>query len=383
MNIPPLKIVFSEEDRQEILKRIDQALASGRVAQGENVKEFEETFARYIGTKHAVAVSSGGAAIEVAMHLLNVKDREVLVPTNTFAATATGVLLAGGRVRFVEADPKTFSVSLASLKQAVTPQTVGVIVVHIGGIITPEIEAIRQWCDEAGLWLFEDAAHAHGSQLNGKMAGRFGIAAAYSFFATKVMTSGEGGMLVTDDDELAKRARGLRDYGKPDPWVSFHTQIGSNWRMSEFCAVVGLVHLRRLDEFVGWRERIAHYYTGALRSLPEVIPVLPAGRSSWYKYIVLLAKERRREEIKAVMKEHGVSLSGGVYETPLHRQPVFEAMAVGSFPVADDICARHICLPLYYSMTQEEASQVIEVLRIALGHEPTSRVASATANVRL
>ena len=382
MQIPPLKIVFSEGDRQEILRRIDQALASGRVAQGENVKEFEDAFARYVGVKHAVAVSSGGAAIEVAMRLLNVKDREVLVPTNTFAATAAGVLLAGGRVRFVDAAADTFCVSLDALKQAVTPQTVGVIIVHIGGIITPEIEAIRQWCDERGLWLFEDAAHAHGSQLNGKMAGRFGIAGAYSFFATKVMTSGEGGMLVTDDDELAKRARGLRDYGKPDPWVSFHTQIGSNWRMSEFCAAVGLVHLRRLEEFIGWRERIARHYTEELRSLPELTPVLPAGRSSWYKYSVLLPKDKPREQIKAVMKEHGVSLSGGVYETPLHRQPVFEAMATGPFPVADDICARHICLPLYYGMTHEEASQVIDTLRIALGHEPTSRVAPATASAR-
>lgn len=366
MQIPPVKVVFSEEDRQEILRRIDRSLAAGQVAQGENVREFEEAFARYVGVKHAVAVSSGGAAIEVAMRLLDVRGREVLVPTNTFAATATGVLLAGGRVRFVDVDPTTFSVSLAALQGAVTPETVGVIVVHIGGIITPEIEAIRRWCDERGLWLFEDAAHAHGSKLNGRMAGRFGRAAAYSFFATKVMTSGEGGMLVTDDDELAQRARGLRDYGKPDPWVSFHTEIGSNWRMAEFCAAVGVVHLRRLDLFVAWREKIASLYTELLRDVPEVLPVLPAGRSSWYKYIVLLPGGLDRERLRAALKERGVRLSGGVYDTPLHRQPVFEALTDGQFPVADDVCARHVCLPLYYGMREEEARYVVGTLKEAI-----------------
>jgi dTDP-4-amino-4,6-dideoxygalactose transaminase len=367
MQIPPVRVVFPEEDRQEILRRIEKCLATGYVAQGENVAEFEATFARYVGVKHAVAVSSGGAAIEVGMRLLGVENREVLVPTNTFAATATGVLLAGGRVRLVDTDPRTFGVSLAALQAAITPQTAGIVVVHIGGIITPEIEVIRAWCDRQGLWLFEDCAHAHGSSLNGKMAGRFGRAAAYSFFSTKVMTSGEGGMLVTDDDELAQRARGLRDYGKPDPWVSFHTEVGSNWRMPEFCAAVGLVQLGRLDEFIAWRERIARVYTEALSDVPGVLPVLPVGRSSWYKYIVLLPRGVSRESVREWMKERGVRLSGGVYDTPLHRQPVFQRREWGvGFPVADDICSRHICLPLYYGMTEEEARYVIEVLREAL-----------------
>ena len=370
MQIPPVRIEFSKQDREEILRRIDRSLSMGLVAQGENVREFEDAFARYVGVKDAVALSSGGAAIEVAMRLLNVRNREVLVPTNTFAATATGVLLAGGKVRFVDVDPGTFSVSLMSLQAAVTPETVGVIVVHVGGIITPEIEAIRSWCHQRRLWLFEDAAHAHGSKFAGKMAGQFGKAAAYSFFATKVMTSGEGGMFVTDDDDLAKRARGLRDYGKPDPWVSFHTEIGSNWRMAEFCAAVGLVHLRRLDDFIAWREKIAAVYTDSLRGMVGLTPVLPAGRSSWYKFILLLPKGVQREAMRSSMKEKQVSLSGGVYDTPLHRQPVFAPLTNGQFPLADDVCSRHICLPLYYGMTEEQARYVVNTLRKALddGH---------------
>jgi len=362
VQIPPLKVVFPEQDRREILQRIDKCLTAGRVAQGENVQEFEETFARYVGAKHSVAVSSGGAAIEVAMRLLDVKEREILVPTNTFAATAMGVILAGGLVRLVDVKATTFAASLESLKAGVTSKTVGVILVHIGGLITPEIEKIRRWCEERGLWLFEDAAHAHGSNLNGKMAGRFGVAAAYSFFSTKVVTSGEGGMIVTDDDDLARGARRLRDYGKSDPWVSFHTEIGANWRMAEFCAAVGLVHLKRLDEFIAWRENTAKLYTKLLQGVRGVTPVLPAGRSSWYKYIVLLPNGVDQDRVKADMKARGIGLSGGVYETPLHRQPAFQEFQ-GEFPVADDICRRHICLPLYYGMTEEEAQHVVEVLK--------------------
>jgi dTDP-4-amino-4,6-dideoxygalactose transaminase len=358
VRIPPVKIEFSPADRAEIARRIDRCLATGQVAQGENVQEFEQEFARYAGVRHAVAVNSGGAAIEVAMRLLGVQGRDVLVPVNTFAASAGGVLLAGGRVRFVDVDRRTFGASLEGLQAAVTPETAGVMLVHIGGIITPEIEAIRDWCRARGLWLFEDAAHAHGSRHRGTAAGAFGIAGAYSFFATKVMTSGEGGMLVTDDDGLADRARGLRDYGKPDPWVSFHTQLGSNWRMPEFCAAVGVVHLRRLDEFVAWRDKIARVYAELLHAVADVEPVLPAGQSSWYKFIVLLPGWADRDRVKMAMKRRGVSLSGGVYEVPLHRQPVFQA-ATWAFPVADDVCARHVCLPLYFGMTDDEAATVV------------------------
>jgi dTDP-4-amino-4,6-dideoxygalactose transaminase len=363
--IYPQKIVFSEADRAEIIQRIDFSLSTGQVAMGQNVQEFEANFAQFFGTKHAIAVNSGGAAIAIAMHLLNVEDKEVLVPTNTFVATASEVLLAGGSVRLVDTDPKTFSVSLNALKAAVTPQTVGVNIVHIGGIITPEIEAIRDWCQAQGLWLFEDAAHAHGSSFNGKSAGKFGCMAAYSFYATKVMTSGEGGMLVTDDDDLAAKAKGLRDYGKPQPWVSYYTQLGSNWRMSEFCAAVGLVQLKRLPKFIEWREKIANFYTQNLQNSSQITLVLPSEKSSWYKYIVLLPPGVNREQIKAKMKEKGVSLPGGVYETPLHQQPIFQEIS-DQFPLADDVCQRHICLPIYFGLTEEQAAYIVECLRLVL-----------------
>ena len=362
MNIPPVKVCFSENDIKEILARAEQCLSSGRLSLGENVNEFEEMFAQYVGCKHAVSVNSGGSAIQAVMEILGVKDRDVLTPTNTFIATAAGVIRAGGRVKFVDTEAQTFSVSIGDLERSLTETTAGVIVVHIGGIITPQIEDIRAWCDGHGLWLFEDAAHAHGSRMNGKMAGKFGVAAAYSFFVTKVMTSGgEGGMVVTDDDDLAEKVRILRNYGKPEPWVSYHTHIGSWWRMSEIQAAIGCVQLKKLDTFILWREHIADLYTRQLRQIPDLTLVLPRDRSSWYKYIVLLPDQIDRKKLKEKMREHGVNLSGGVYDIPLHQQPVFSSIE-GDFPVAEDICSRHICLPIYYEMTEDEASYVVKVL---------------------
>jgi len=364
--IPPVKVVFGEEDIRDIQGKIQEVLTTGMLAQGKYVNEFEEKWAAYTGTKHAIAVNSGSSAIEIPLRILDIEGKEVLVPNNTFAATAMGVALAGGRVRFVDADPASFSVRLEDLKTRLTSQTVGVIVVHIGGIVTSEIEAIRQWCDAEGLWLLEDCAHAHGSEWEGRRAGTFGIAGCFSFFATKVMTTAEGGMIVTDDDHIAEMARLFRNHGKPEPWVSYHTHFGSNWRMSELNAILGLSQLKRLDEFIAWREKIARLYTQGVAELPELSAVLPPGRSSWYKYIVLLPKGLDRTNFKKRMKEQGVSLSGEVYEISLHRQPIFEKQVHGEFPMADDICSRHICLPLYYGMTEKEARMVIDALRATL-----------------
>lgn len=366
LKIPPLKICFSDEDRLEIHSRIDRCLASGQVAQGENVREFESLFAQYVRCNHTIAVSSGGSAIEAVMWAREVKGREVLVPTNTFLATAAGVMMAGGQVKLVDIESATLAPGLDILQKALGPQTAGVILVHLGGIITPEIEAIRGWCHDKGLWLVEDCAHAHGSEWAGKRAGTFGIAGAYSFFSTKVITCGEGGMVVTNDEVLAKRIALLRNYGKPEPWVTYSTELGTNWRLNELAAAVGVVQLKRLDEFIAWREGIADYYTRRLGAVAGVTPVLPHGRCSWYKYIALLPKKVDRSKFKAAAKERGVSLSGGVYDLPLHRQPVFEGAVDGHFPNADDFCARHICLPLYYGMADQEAEYVIETVKSLL-----------------
>ena len=369
MKVPPVKIYFPDDDRKEILARIDVCLQTGQLTLGKHGKEFEERFAHVVGTKYAVAVNSGTSSIEIPLRILGVQGKEVLVPTNTFFATPSAVIHAGGKPRLLDADPATFGVSLEDIRTRLTLDTVGVIVVHIAGIVSPEMPAIRDFCRSRGLWLFEDAAHAHGCSVDGQMAGTFGEAASFSFYPTKVMTSAEGGMIVTNDEKVYNEALIYRDQGKAGFLSNFHTRLGYNWRMSEPHAIIGLSQLARLDEFIAARNRIAGIYDAGLKSIPKVqLLPLPRGcRSNYYKYIALLDPGVDRKTMKKALREQfDIGLSGEVYEDPCHRQPVFADYCEGEFPIAEDICRRHICLPIYATMTDGEAEYVLESLRQVL-----------------
>ena len=368
MQIPSLKIDFNKQDREQILMDINQCLETGQVSMGHFTEQFEQEFAQYTGHKYAVATSSGTTAIEAVMRALNLNGGEVLAPTNTFMATITGILFAGGRVRLVDADPQTFSITVEELEKRLTPKTVGVVIVHIGGIITPQINEIAAWCQKRGLWLFEDAAHAHGCSFNGLQPGAFGIAAAYSFFSTKVITSGEGGMVVTNDKQLAQNVKLLRNHGKPNMWETYNVEVGTNYRLNEFCAIIGRTQLRRLNEIKKQRQAIAEKYTELIKeTIPELTPILPADESSYYKYIVLLPTSIDRDTLKKAMKKRGVSFQGEVYAIPIHRQPSSKKIGLeGEFPIADDICKRHICLPIYPSLNHVDyvVSQLREIVAL-------------------
>jgi len=358
VRVPPVRVVFDESDRAVIAREIDEVLASGMVAAGPKVASFEEFWADYTGCDHAIACSSGGAALEILMKALDVRGKDVLIPTNTFIATVNAVIFAGGNPVLLDLDPSTMCVNLAEIERRATENTAGVIVVHIGGIMSPEMESISAWCRSRGVWLVEDAAHAHGSEVGGKRAGSFGIAGAYSFFATKVMTSCEGGMIVCEDEGLAELCRGLRDYGKRSQWESVHSHLSSNYRLSEISAVIGLSQSRRLDEFIAHRADAAAEYTRQLEGRVEL--VLPVDRSSWYKYIAVLPDGHSQASVKKKMKARGVSLSGGVYEMPVHLQPVFtDVDPAESFPLAEDYCVRHVCLPLFFGITDVQVQHVV------------------------
>lgn len=369
MKVPPAKVYFPEGDRKEIMARIEEVLTTGQLTLGKYGKAFEEKFAAHVGTKYAVAVNSGTSSIEIPLRIFGVAGKEVLVPTNTFFATPAAVLHAGGQVRFLDADAATFAVNLEEIQRRLTPDTVGVIVVHIGGLVTPQMPAIRDFCRERGLFLLEDATHAHGSSVNAQMAGTFGQAASFSFYPTKVITSAEGGMIVTDDDHIREEALIYRDQGKAGFLTNFHTRLGYNWRMSEPHAIIGLAQLERLEEFIVKRQAIARIYDEALQDLPEVTPlqVPNGGRCNYYKYIALLDPSIDRAELKKLLREeYEVALSGEVYDTPCHLQPIFEPYRAGEFPVAEDVCKRHICLPISAAMNDEEACYVIASLREAI-----------------
>jgi perosamine synthetase len=378
MKVPAASIYFPPEDRAAILSQIDEILQTGQLTLGKYGRQFEEEFAAKIGVKHAIAVSSGTSAIEIPLRALGVEGKEVLVPTNTFFATPAAVLHAGGRVRFIDTDPTTLSVDVAHLRTSIGPETAGVIVVHIGGIVTPHMDEIRALCDEHGIWLFEDAAHAQGSigpsngHPAGRSAGTWGDAASFSFYPTKVMTSGEGGMIVTNDDRLAEEAHIYRDQGKAGFLTNFHTRLGNNWRMSEVHAVIGLSQLGRLDEFIAHRNHIAEIYDEGLPGLPDLTPIRPPenGVSCDYKYPVLLPAGVDRAAFKQRLREEwDVSCSGEVYDVPCHEQPVFAEWKTESLPHAEDVCGRHLCLPISATMTDEQARHVLTALAAVLSEQ--------------
>jgi dTDP-4-amino-4,6-dideoxygalactose transaminase len=368
MRVPPAQVFFPPEDRARILEQIDECLATGQLTLGRLGRQLEEEFAAYVGVEHAVAVSSGTSAIEIPLRALGVEGKEVLIAANTFFATAAATIAAGASVRFLECDPLTMALDPEHLRDAIGPATVGVVVVHIGGLVTPDINTIRKVCDDAGVWLFEDAAHAHGSAHDRQMAGTFGVAASFSFYPTKVMAGGEGGMIVTNDERIADEARIYRDQGKASFLTNMHTRLGYNWRMSEPHAAIALSQLARLDEFIGHRQRVAARYDAAMDSLPLTPLTVPeSARCNYYKYVAFLPDGVDRAALKSLLREnYGVGLSGEVYDTPLHRQPVFAQYAGGALPRTDWLCDHHVCLPVSALMTDDDADYVVESVSAAL-----------------
>ena len=368
MRVPPARVCFPDEDRAEVLARIDQALSTGQLTLGPIGRELEEDFATRHKAKHAIAVSSGTSALEIILRAIGVEGREVLVPTNTFFATAAAAAHAGARVRFVDCDPATRSFDLADVERKVGPDTAAVVAVHIGGLISPAMPALAKLCDDKGIKLVEDAAHAHGSALDGRPAGTFGVAGSFSFYPTKVIAGGEGGMIVTNDAAIDEEARVYRDQGKGSFLANFHTRLGANWRMSEPHAAIVLSQLGRLDEFIAARQALAKRYDASIEQIGLRPLIIPANaHCNYYKYIAFLPDGVDRADLKQRMREkHDVGLSGEVYDTPLHQQPVFEQYAEGSLPGAEWLCARHICLPLYPTLDESDADYVLESLATEL-----------------
>jgi dTDP-4-amino-4,6-dideoxygalactose transaminase len=298
----------------------------------------------------------------------------VIVPANTNFATFVAAWRAGARVALADVDPGTLAPRRSDLAAVATPDTAAVLLVHMGGMITHEIADIVQWCLRNNIALVEDAAHAHGSRLGGQHAGTFGKAGAFSFFATKVMTTGEGGMVVTDDSDLAAEIRLYRNLGKAEAWVSRHSRMGTNGRMSELAAVVGRHQLARLDEHVLARRRVADAYADALADVPGVTVLRPWHPYSGYKVVCQLAPDIDRATLKIQLAAAGVQLAGEVYEEPLHHQPVLaEQYGQLHFPGTEIACLRQVCLPVYPTLDADRMHLVANTLTQCLSNDCRAR----------
>jgi len=366
--LPRAKPHFPEEDVAALLEEFGAILRSGRLTRGPHLDRFEQGFAAAAGVEHAVGLSSGTAPLEIALRFWQVEGKEVIVPTNTFVASANAVLLAGGIPVLADISPVCLSSSYDQIRARLTPRTRGVILVHLAGIIPPEIEAIQQLCREHGLFLLEDAAHAHGASWRGRPAGSLGDAASFSFFPTKVITCGEGGMLTTDDPELADFARSYRCHGL-DGQSGELVRLGNNYRLPELSAALGVKQLARLGEFVGERNRLAARYLEQLAEMPGLglFPPLPEQVHSYYKFPVLLpAGVDRLQVAQSLQEEFGVE-TGSAYWPPCHHHPLYvHHFPPSQFPVAEELLPRILTLPLFVGLEDEDLDEVCAALQAVL-----------------
>ena len=367
MDVKPFYFDLTDAEIAEFQKEAGKILRSGTLILGDYTMRFEKAFAEYIGSNHAVSVNSGSTALEILFRLKQVSGKTVLVPTNTNFATVAAIIRAGGTVRYLDMDPKTFVPTLTMVMAELehTRGVVGIAWVHIGGNISPEFPAVVKSCHERGFFVVEDAAHAHGSQLNGVKSGKLADGAAFSFFPTKVMTTCEGGMITTDSDEEDFLSRSHRNQGKRGmSYGGLHHDFGNSSRMTELHALLGLIQLRKLPKMLQQRGAVARVIAQQLdRAGIEYCRTDHMDVASNYKLIVLLPEGRSVDQVKKALAVEGVMLGGGVYELPCHRQPVFEGICAGeSYPVAERWCPNHICPPVTSGMTEEQARFVGEML---------------------
>ena len=391
--VPILRVPFSAEDKRYITEQIEQVLDSGMLSMGSKTRAFEAGFASFVGTSHCVAVSNGTAAIEIILRSLEISGKSVIVPTNTFFATALAVLNSGNKVIFADSDPMTMALDPADVRRKIRDDTAAVILVHIGGIVSPAIGELAELCDHRDLALIEDCAHAHGSGIHGVSAGGIGVAGAFSFFPTKVLTTGEGGTITTDDSDLYERAMVIRNQGKVPDLGNHIGEIGNNYRLSEITAVLGVEQVSRSDRIVAERRHIASLYDRMLEDVDGITPLpLPEGSvSGYYKYIAYLSDGIDRSTVKKrLQSEYEVSLTGEVYADLCHEEPVWEhygycgrrrpepgapcpgipdcgcQIVQEGFSGAEYISERHVCLPLYPGLTEDDVAWVVEALDDAL-----------------
>jgi dTDP-4-amino-4,6-dideoxygalactose transaminase len=351
-----------------IQQAIHQVIERGDFILGQAVTDFENAFAQASGVKYGIGVASGTSAIALGLQACGLqKGDEVLVPANTFVATLMGVIQAGLTPVLVDCCPKTALIDLEAAQKALTPRTKAIIPVHLyGQMVSPS--KLRSFADAYSLMIFEDAAQAHLATAEGEIAGSVGKAAAFSFYPSKNLGAmGNGGMLVTNDEEIALKMRTLRNYGAPQKY--YHTDIGANSRLDTIQAAILQVKLPHLAEWNQLRNQAAQYYDQALKSLENqgIIPLnnLTGLGHVYHLYIINLPEEkaREREKIQKILEEKGIQ-TGIHYPIPCHLQPAYRYLGyqMGDFPHSEALCRQILSLPMFPHISREQLAWVSEQL---------------------
>ena len=358
LNVPTLGIEESEE--------IEKVLESGYLTQGSKVVEFEDAIREHIDAKHVFATSSATTALHLSLVAIGIKPGdEVLVPDFTFPATANVVVQQGAIPVLVDIDSSTFAMNPEEIESKITPKTKAIMPIDPFGL-PYDIDSVQKIAEKYGLPVIEDAACALGATYKDRPIGSFNTTTCFSFHPRKVITTGEGGILATNSDELAKQISILRTHGgiRGELYLSF-VEAGFNYRLSDVLAAIGLAQTRKLSTIVKQRQELGSKYNEILKNVDMVtVPQVPSERSHTYQsYVVMLSDEIDRDEVIRQMKTNGVETTLGTYA--LHAQPYFENslhVNASEFPVAERAFRQSLTLPLWPGMSHEQVSYVCETL---------------------
>lgn len=348
---------------QDEISAVTAVLESGMLAAGDRVHEFEQMFADYCGTINAVAVNNGTAALHAALLAADVgPGDEVIVPSFSFFATASAVTMCGAKPVFTDVDENTFNINPAQIGEKITSKTKAVIGVHLFG--QPfDISAVREICEKRNLVLIEDAAQAHGAVYNGGKVGSFGQFGCFSFYATKNMTTGEGGMVTTGDKACAERLRLIISHGQSGKYL--HTRLGYNYRMTDIAAALGITQLKKLDIFNMCRMKNAEYFNAHLSVKGLITPfIAPGVQHVYHQYVIRLTEEFPvcREEFIRYLTAKGIG-SAIHYPTPIHRQPLYlQDDGPDPCPVSTRLAASVISLPVHPLLDAKDLAYICETI---------------------
>jgi perosamine synthetase len=376
-----MQIYLSRPDiTEKEIEAVCAVLRSPNLSLGPKLLEFETVFAEYIGVKRAVAVNSGTSGLFLCMPAMGIgPGDEVITTPFTFIASATSIMMAGATPVFVDIDPATLNINPAKIESRITSRTKAILPVEVFG--NPAgLDTVCEIAQKHNLTVIEDGCEALGSALNGKKVGTFGTMSVFGFYPNKQITTGEGGMILTSDDDLADMCLSLRNQGrgKNGSWLS-HERLGYNYRLSDINCALGIVQLSRIEQFKARRRQVAKWYQEMLVDDDRLIlPAEPAGCDmSWFVFVLRLAERftrRQRDSVLEAMRSQNIQV--GNYFVPVHLQPFMVeqfGFKQGDFPVTESVCERTIALPFYNNLTYNEAEIVCRTLKEILDkNQPSS-----------
>jgi dTDP-4-amino-4,6-dideoxygalactose transaminase len=364
----PLSKPFVDDREEELLLEV---LHSGRFSLGPMIDRFEQAFAERVGSARAAAVSSGTAGLDLCMRLAGLgPGDEAITSPFSFVASANCIIYAGATPVFADIDPRTLNLDTDAVEAAITERTRAVVAVDIFGYPC-ELEPLRALCERHGLTLIEDACEALGAEYRGRPVGSHGHPAVFAFYPNKQLTTGEGGMVSTDSDEVWSVLKSLSNQGRADSggWLE-HARLGYNYRLSDFAAALGVAQLEKLDRMLDLRAQAAARYGKLLAGVDRIETPLDDDsdhRRSWFVYVVKLAPEVDRERVIATLEGEGVASSR--YLPSIHLQPYMRerfGFREGTLPVSEDVSRRTLALPFFTQIAEEDQERVVDAVRRAL-----------------